>query len=374
MLARLRGGALALRQSVRGGSADRAWRHRITGIDRFRNGAMIPAGQACAGDIVQLHGLKDARVGDAIGDGEAVADSLFAPPTLESIVRPSDPTQAIAMYEALTDLAEQDPLIGVDRDARNRDVTVRLFGEVQKEVVASMLASDFGIAATFEESRVLHTEAIIGTGHAIEIMGEGSPFPCTVGIRIEPASTGCGIVIERHNGLLPLSFYTALDDTIVTTLSEGLRGWPVPDARVTVTDTAYSPITAAGDFRKLTPLVVMTALERAGTQVLEPVHRFEVRLPVESLGDVLAALTALRALPEETTTEGDDATVTGTIPAKTMPSFEQRLPGLTSGDGVWHAEFGGYVPITGEPPQRERSHIDPRNRTLYLAALAQGIV
>ena len=62
-------------------------------------------------------------------------------------------------------------------------------------------------------------------------------------------------------------------------LREGLFGWEVSDCRVTLRacdyyvgdgpakPTAPTPRTTAADFRKLTPLVLMQALERAGTVV-----------------------------------------------------------------------------------------------------------
>ena len=54
-------------------------------------------------------------------------------------------------------------------------------------------------------------------------------------------------------------------------LTEGLAGWQVTDCRVTMTDIGYcSPVTSAADYRRLTQLVLMTALERAGTWVCEP--------------------------------------------------------------------------------------------------------
>jgi ribosomal protection tetracycline resistance protein len=323
---------------------------------------------------VRLHGLRDARIGDVIGERPPDNHRLqhFAPPTLESVARPVRPEQVTALYAALMQLAEQDPLIGVERDDRTREITVKLFGEVQKEIVSSMLASDYGIDAEFENSRIICIERPVVTGFAQELMGETSPFVGSLGIRVEPGAPGSGITFSRPSGALPLAFYVAIEETVYQQLREGLRAWQVDDIAVTVTMTEYSsPSTVAADFRKLTPLVLMEALRLAGTTVYEPIQRFELQVPTDRVGPILGALVSNRATPEETTEYGDETIVTGTIPAATIHGFEQRLPGLSGGNGIFSSEFGGYQPVTGPPPERERTDNNPLNRKYYLAQVSQ---
>jgi ribosomal protection tetracycline resistance protein len=101
----------------------------------------------------------------------------------------------------------------------------------------------------------------------------------------------------------------------------------------------------AGDFRALTPLVLMSALRRAGTRVHEPVHRFTLEVPTDTLGVVLPVLGALRGVPLQTEPDGPVCLVEGEIPAARVHQLRQRLPALTRGEGVLDAAFDHYAPL-----------------------------
>lgn len=140
------------------------------------------------------------------------------------------------------------------------------------------------------------------------------------------------------------------------------HGWRVPDAVVTMTRSGYwarqshshgtfdkSMSSTAGDFRNLAPLVLAAALRRAGTEVLEPVHRFALDAPADL---VLAALGRLGAVPDHVTSHR----VEGVIPAARVHELQQQLAALTSGDGVLESAFDHYAPGSN-PSQRARSSI-----------------
>jgi len=374
---RLHRGSLHLRQTVPivpNGAGGEPHESRITGLDWFERGTRRTVREIGAGEIVRLHGLRQARIGDYLGAAGKEHRTGFAPPALESVVVPQQPEQLSSLYGALQQLAEQDPLIEVRRNSRNAEISVRLFGEVQKEVIASTLESEYGIVAEFTTSQPICIEVPVGTGEALELIGEASnPFAGTVGLRIEPGEPGSGIAFFRPSGALPLAFYKAIEETVYSTLTEGLCGWQVTDCVVTVTQTAYwSPVSVAGDFRKLTPLVVMDALKQAGTTVHEPFQQFTLHIPGRAAGDVLAALAAARGMPQHTQDTGDETVITGIIPTGTMRGFEQQVPGLSGGEGVFQAAPGGYQPVAGAPPERARTDFNPLNRKQYLALVSQG--
>jgi len=380
-LLRLLGGELAVRQPVHVQRRDvdgalRTYDAKVTGIDEFESGKTASAGHACAGDIVRVHGLKEAQIGDTIGgDPPGAEDHRFALPTLESIVHAGDPTQSPRLYEALQQLAEQDPFINIRRLGDGSTLAVHLYGEVQKEVIAATLADEFGlIDVSFSPSQVICIERPVGVGEAVDFIGgPDNPFLATVGLRIEPGAVGSGLTYHnRQLGRLDLSFYVAIEETVRATLAEGLCGWQVQDLVVTLIHTGMIPITTAADYRYLTPLVLMDALKQTGTTVLEPIQRFDLDVPTATVGDVLSAVVAVRGLPQQTTTEGRSAHITGTIPTEEINGLEQRLPGLSQGEGIFTAEFDHYVEITGTPPTRRRTDFNPLNRKEYLARVSQG--
>ena len=378
--ARLFAGSIATRQSIISGRSGlegnrNEFAARITGIDSFENGHVRKASEGLAGDIVRLHGLKDVRIGDFVGSEPPGGRAQhFPPPALESVVRMQDPRLAPRLHDALQQLAEQDPLISIRQEKRGGgEVSVRLYGEVQKEFIAATLANDFGLEAHFEPSQIVCIERLTGSGYAIEYMGqEGNPFVGTVGMRVDPGSLDSGITFHRPSGALPLAFYKAIEDVVYETLQEGLCGWEVRDVVVTLTETAYSsPVTVAADFRKLTPLVLMNALKLAATQVCEPMHRFTLDVPVNTVGEALAALGTARAIPEETTQEGGVSRIAGIIPLAEILEFEQRLPGMSGGEGLFSDRFEGYQDVSGPVPVRPRSDLNPLYRKDYLARVSQ---
>jgi len=179
-----------------------------------------------------------------------------------------------------------------------------------------------------------------------------------------------GLSVEL--GSLPLAFHKAIEETVRSTLEQGLYGWAVRDVAVTLTHTAFfSPLSAAGDFRKMTPLVLMAALKQAGTRVHEPVHRFELEVPAHAVSAVLLKLADLRAVPGEPVVGPSSCTLHGTIPAEHVHAFEEALPALSQGEGVFLSEFADYRPYPGPPPVRPRTDENPLDRKEYLAQVAR---
>ncbi|MFE5329208.1 GTP-binding protein [Embleya sp. NPDC056575] len=346
---------------------------RASGVQVFDRGTAVRDADATAGTIAKVRGLAQARVGDQLGSADGLPRTgLFAPPTLESEVTPGHPGERPALYAALQRMAEEDPMIDVRGDESSGAISVRLYGEVQKEVIGSTLAEEFGLRVAFAESRPLYFERPVGVGEAVEEMDADGPtyFWATVGVRVEPAPPGSGIELRLgvELGALPLAFHRAIEESARRTLRQGLYGWEVLDCTVTLTRTGYfSPVSAAGDFRSVTPLVVADALRRAGTRVFEPTHRFEVETPADCLGVVLSALSAARAVPEEQVARGDRFLVRGSLPAAMVHGVTGRLPGLTRGEGVLVSEFEGYRPFGGRTvPRRERAGADPYDRERYM--------
>jgi len=316
-----------------------------------------PATELTAGQIGKLWGLGGVQVGDTIGaEAGVAAKPQFSPPTLETVVIPASRRDRVGLHAALTQLAEQDPLINLRQDGD--DILVSLYGEVQKEVIQATLASDFGIAVGFRESTVRYVERPAGTGTAaVHMKAEGNPFLATIGLRVEPAAPGAGIGfrLEIELGALPLAFLKAIEDTVHATLRRGPHGWQVIDCDVILTESGYAPrqshaharfdksmSSTGADFRGLTPVVLMAALERAGTRVLAPVQRFHLALPAAAVPGTLPALARLGAIPETQLVTGAAATVEGLIPAAQVAALDRLLPGLTSGEGVLETTFSHY--------------------------------
>jgi ribosomal protection tetracycline resistance protein len=351
---------------------------KVTAIQVFDRGAAVPGRSVAAGRIGKLWGLDGIRIGDAIGVPRTPPERHhFAPPSLETVVEPRGPATNGALHLALTRLAEQDPLINLRQDDVRREISVSLYGEVQKEVIQATLAGEFGIEVAFRETTTICVERPSGTGAAVEWIGkEPNPFLGTVGLRVEPAPLDAGVEfrLEVELGSLPLSFMKAVEETVHETLRQGLYGWQVTDCTVTMTHSGYwSPVSTAGDFRLLTPLVLMSALASAGTRVCEPVHRFHLELPADTLGPVLPALARLGAVPQAPVIRGAACSLDGDIPAARVHELRQQVPGLTRGEGLLESAFDRYEPVHGRAPTRPRTDHNPLNRKEYLLHVVRRV-
>ena len=357
-LIRMFNGSLRVRDRLRFGRAE----DTVTRISVVGRGAGTFPEALTAGRIARVWGLAHARIGDPVGrQRRAAAAAAFAPPTLETVVVPDHRAAAPRLHQALTELAEQDPLINV-RTAGS-EIAVSLYGEVQKEVIEATLAEEYGLRVAFRETTTICIEQVVGTGEAVTTKdAEDNPFLAGVGLRIEPGPPGSGIAYARDGfvlGTMPPAFFTAVEDTVRATLAQGLYGWQVTDCRVTLTHTGYFPrqshahahfdksMSSTGtDFRQLTPLVLMAALRQAGTRVCEPVHRFRLELPAETLAATLAMLAEVRAVPYETTPQGASFVLEGDVPAAQVYPLTRLLPGVTHGEGLVDTSFHHYRPLS----------------------------
>ena len=339
---------------------------KVTAIDVFTDGTTARRPAVTAGHIAQLRGLSAIRIGDPIGTPPPGGGRQFAPPSLATVVEPADPRDRGALHAALTRLAEQDPLIGL-----RPDLSLSLYGEVQKEVIEATLADEHGLRVRFQPSTTICTEQLTGTGRAAALLGEDSnPLLATVGLRVAPGTPGSGttFTLGVELGSMPPAFFTAVEESVHAGLAHGPHGWQVTDCAVTMTHSGYlarqshshgtfdkSMSSTAGDFRQLTAVVLREALRRAGTRVCEPIHRFTLELPTDTIGAVLPMLGALRGVPFRTEPDGPVCLVEGELPAARVHELRQRLPALTRGEGVLDAAFDRYAPapVSGEA-QRSR--------------------
>ncbi|WP_327136512.1 TetM/TetW/TetO/TetS family tetracycline resistance ribosomal protection protein [Streptomyces sp. NBC_01340] len=358
---------------------------RVTAISVFDRGAAVREQSVAAGRIGKLWGLADIRIGDTIGvpRKSSAGEHHFSPPTLETVVEPRRPTDKGALHGALTQLAEQDPLIDLRQDETRKEISVSLYGEVQKEVIQATLADEFGIDVLFRETTPLCIERPLGSGAAAEfIKKDPNPFLATVGLRIDPAPVGSGVRfrLEVELGAMPYAFFKAVEDTVKETLAQGIHGWQVTDCTVTMTHSGYWPrqshahqgfdksmSSTGADFRGLTPLVVMDALRAAGTQVYEPMHRFRLEAPADTLGTVLPVLARQGAVAASTELRGASCVLEGRIPVARVHGLERQLPGLTRGEGELECAFDHYAPVLrGTVPDRPRTDLNPLDRKEYL--------
>jgi ribosomal protection tetracycline resistance protein len=341
---------------------DRIGNAKVTQLEVFDHGGPVRRQFAEAGEIAKVWGLSAVRIGDRVGGAQVFVRQQFAPPTLEAVVEPVDPDAGNDLRLALEQLAEQDPLIGLRQSGA--ELSVSIYGDVQKEVLEATLARDYGLEVSFLETRPICVERPDGIGEAGELLNAPTnPFNAQLGLRIEPAPDDSGVAFDLGgitHDRIPLyaykrreEFEAAMAGYVRDALRAGLHGWEVIDCTVTLVDCWYSladgppsrrgPLSMPSDFRGLTSHVLARAIAAAGTIVCEPILHVRLDVPATSLGAVLAAARRLDG-------RIDAATLEGELPAVRLSALQRQLPGLTRGEGVIESSFAGYRPAVSAVP------------------------
>ncbi|MEB8343818.1 translation factor GTPase family protein [Streptomyces endophyticus] len=358
---RMRAGTLGVRDRVSLGGDRSA---TVTALEVFKPGGVMMCDRATAGEIARVRGLDSARIGDWIGcrtSATAAAAALPAP-GFETRVVAHDPSRQGELHRALSELADVDPLIGL-RPERGA-ARIRIYGEVQQEVLADTLEVEYGIDVDFRDTGVVCIERPSGTGSAALRMGDpGHPYHYTLAVTVEPAAPGTGVelVVAADRSTLPLHVYgnvegyrVALLEYLHDPLAVGPHGWRVTDARITVTDSGYQPpAPQAAEVRRTTGLVVRQALRRAGTTVCEPIDRFALEAPTEDLSPVLALLARHGAVPDFHQAAGPLAVITGTLRKAEVNAVRGGLHGAARGEGVLDSTHDHYQPVRTTGGRRE---------------------
>ncbi|PDZ42708.1 elongation factor G [Bacillus wiedmannii] len=346
-------------------------KEKIKKMCMFHNGNAIQASIVPSGEFCKVWGLNDIKIGDIIGErNDYIKDIHFAEPQMEAAIEAVPKERIHDLYAALMELCEEDPLIKVWKEDIHNELYIRLFGEVQKEVIETTLYEKYNLQVTFSNTRVVCIEKPIGIGNSVEVMGEKTnPFYATIGFKIERGELNSGITykLDVELGSLPLAFHKAIEDTVFQTLKQGLYGWEVTDIIVTLTHTGYaSPVTTASDFRNLTPLVLMDALKQAETYVYEPVNEFELTVPEQAISTAMYKLAAIPATFREPILSNNSYQLTGSLPVAKTENFKRMLHSFTEGESIFTTKPSGYTKLKALFPTRKRVDYNPLNRKDYL--------
>ncbi|EJE7234120.1 tetracycline resistance ribosomal protection protein [Clostridium botulinum] len=345
---------------------------KVKKIHALENGKLIDSSSIKAGDIGVLYGLSSFKIGDIIGiSSEKIKSISLAKPTLKTTISALNRNDNSKLFKALTMLTEEDPLLEVETDDSEKEIYVNLFGEVQMEILKSILVDSYGIEVEFSNILTIYKETPKGTGTAIMRMQEGlNPFWATVGLKVEPAARGEGLryISEVSVGSLPKSFQNAIEEAVIKTSKQGLFGWEVTDIKVTLTcGEFFSPASTPADFRNVTPMVFMEALYETKTDLLEPIHEFELRIPQNVLSKAIWDLETMRATFDNPIINQKEFIIKGLIPVENSKEYKMKIASYTEGKGMFMTKFYGYkgVPLK-LAKTRQKLVYNPLNKKEYL--------
>ncbi|MFB9326803.1 GTP-binding protein [Paenibacillus aurantiacus] len=373
---RLYDGAIRNRDIVANHS--RELEEKVTQIRRLNGRKTEDTGLLEAGDIAAVYGWSRARIGDILGTDAAVpGERRLAVPLLTVQARWKNEAEYPAVIAAFQELADEDPQLDLQWLQEERELHVKVMGTIQMEVLAHVMRSRFKLDVSFGEPTVIYKEtpAVPGEGFVAYL----APKPCwaILRFRIEPGPRGSGIryrSLVRGERLLE-SYQNEVERRIPEALQQGLLGWEVTDAEITLVEGEHHVWhTHPLDFVIATPMGIMDGLANTGTKLLEPLLRFRLSVPEEHGGKLMNELMLMRAVFEPTAVQGERMEFEGVLPVATSLDFPARLGSLTKGRGTLAASFAGYQE---SPPdvraERRRRGVDPRDQAKYILAARSAL-
>jgi len=367
---RLFQGEISLREIIK--ISNKNTEVKVKKINVIRDSKLIEEHSISAGDIGIIYGIDSLQIGDVLGSYcDDIKNVSITKPILKTRVCPVNKADKRNLFIALAMMAEEDPLLQLEIDDYENEIYINLFGYVQMEIIASVLEENYGLKIKFSDTTTIYKETPIGSGNSLIGIGEKmNPYAAGVGIKVDGLKRGEGFkfVSEVSVGSLSRAFQTAVEEAVVKTIKRGLLGWEVTDIRVTFTDSQYDSVNSTpSDFRDLTPMVLMEALDKAKTQLLEPLYEFEIKVPKEAGSKAVGDLQKMRATFNESAIIGNDFVVRGLIPVETSKYYSLQIAAYTEGTGRFFARFYGYEKAEGNlKVNLQKKGIDPLNKKQYL--------
>ena len=366
---RVTGGVLKVKAQLTGEADGEPWAEKANQL-RLYSGAKFTLAECIGpGQVCAVTGLTRARPGDGLG-AERDSDMPVLEPVLSYQVLLPEGADVHAALGKLHRLEEEEPQLHVVWNETLGEIHVQLMGEIQLEVLKSLLAERYGLEVSFGPGGILYKETIT---EAMEGVGHYEPLRhyAEVHLKLEPLPRGSGMqfATDCREEVLDKNWQRL----VLTHLEEKqhlgvLIGAPLTDVKITlIAGRAHLKHTEGGDFRQATYRAVRQGLMMADrihkTQLLEPWYAFRLELPSDNVGRAMNDIQNMGGSfdPPETGADGDTTLLTGTAPASTMRSYPMEVVGYTRGRGHLTLTLDGYRPCHNAAEVIEAAGYEPEH-------------
>ncbi len=330
-------------------------KERVGQLFKLQGKEQKPIDALVPGDIGAIAKLKDVLTGDALcAEGSLVSFAPFAfpAPLMSQAVTAKSKGDEDKVISALRRLAEEDPMMQVQRDAQTGETIVSGMSQVHIEVISERVKRRFGVEVELHPPRVPYRETIKAASkaqgrHKKQTGGRGQ-FGDTW-IELQPLPRGEGFEFVDHivGGVIPRNFIPAVEKGIVEAMGEGLiAGFPVVDVRAILYDGSHHPVDSSEmAFKIAGSLGFKKAMEKAQPVLLEPIMAVDVTVPEENVGDIMGDLNSRRGRVLGTAPRGHYAVINAEVPLAEMLGYAPVLTSMTGGRGDYTMEFLRYEEV-----------------------------
>ena len=343
---RVTGGELKVKAQLTGEADGEPWAEKANQL-RLYSGAKYTLAEAIGpGQVCAVTGLTKARPGEGLG-AERDSDLPVLEPVLSYQVLLPEGADMHAALGKLHRLEEEEPQLHVVWNETLGEIHVQLMGEIQLEVLRSLLAERFGLEVEFGPGGILYKETIT---EPMEGVGHYEPLRhyAEVHLKLEPLPRGSGMqfAADCREEVLDKNWQRL----VLTHLEEKqhlgvLTGSPLTDVKITlIAGRAHLKHTEGGDFRQATYRAVRQGLMLAKSQLLEPWYAFRLEVPAENIGRAMSDIQRMEGTFDPPESGEETAVLTGFAPVSTMRSYPMEVVSYTRGRGHLSLTLDGYRP------------------------------
>lgn len=336
------GGQLTVKDIVSGAT----WEEKVNQIRIYSGQKYEAIISASAGTICAVTGLTQTKPGDGLGQEITYNAPILEPVLSYSIHFPSD-VDARMMFPKLLLIEEEFPELHFKWDENLKQIQAQLMGEVQIEILQSIIETRFGVLITLGEGAIVYKETLLNT---VEGVGHFEPLRhyAEVHLLMSPGEPGSGLIFDTQcsEDLLAKNWQRLILSHLAEKQHKGvLTGSEITDLRITVVaGKAHNKHTEGGDFREATYRAIRQGLKEGASILLEPFYAFQLELPEKMVGRAMTDIEAMSGTCEISQTDGENAIITGSGPVATFQNYQKEVIAYTKGHGRFFATFKGYAP------------------------------
>ena len=362
---KITGGALKVKSVLSNGkpgeSGEGIWQEKVNQIRIYSGEKYTMVSEVKAGTVCAVTGLTATYPGQGLGSEQASDMPVLEPVLSYRIGLPEEVNVHQALLQ-LRQLEEEEPLLHIVWNGTLGEIYAQVMGEVQIEILKSLIKERFGMDVTFDEGNIVYKETIL---EPVEGVGHFEPLRhyAEVHLLLESGETGSGLsfatdcsedVLDRNWQRLILTHLEEREHKGV------LIGAPITDMKITLlTGRAHIKHTEGGDFRQATYRAVRQGLRKAKSQLLEPYYEFRLEVPSEQVGRSMTDIQKMLGEFDPPKTEGEMTVLTGSAPVVTMRDYQKEVISYTSGRGRLSCTLKGYYPCHNQEEVVEAVGYDP---------------
>lgn len=320
------------------------WEEKVNQIRIYSSEKFDAVPEAKAGCVCAVTGLTQTKPGEGFGIESGLWSPVLEPVLGYKLILP-DGCDPAMMLPKLRQLEEEIPELHIVWDEFLQEIRVQIMGEVQTEILQTIIKQRFQVDAGFGTGKILYKETI---ADVVEGVGHFEPLRhyAEVHLMLEPLERGSGMRFEARcsEDILDRNWQRLILTHLMEREHKGvLTGSPITDMKITlVTGRAHIKHTEGGDFRQATYRAVRQGLKQAKSVLLEPYYEFELEIPQQMVGRAMTDIDKMHGTCELTRTEGDVAVLTGEAPVATMWEYPKEVIAYTKGQGKLSCSLKGY--------------------------------